>query len=194
MHRRNGDHLFSRLCIGTGKSIWKYVIQHVYQQRLVFTLPSCSVTPWSLTYVYCNVSADFLHVIPKLPLSPFVLSEQRPSWHLINGLISKINCFLTLCTLMNRKIGKWWMTPHLWFLCFSRNVRIMRGNLQWYPFCSWWRILKPLVSQPWQLHWVHLGHLVALNFSERSLRQKRVCISLKTWCDLYVYVCQCVSY
>uniref|UniRef100_A0A8C4HNW7 HAUS augmin-like complex subunit 5 n=1 Tax=Dicentrarchus labrax TaxID=13489 RepID=A0A8C4HNW7_DICLA len=30
------DSYFKTLCVGTGKSIWKYVIQHVFQQRLVF--------------------------------------------------------------------------------------------------------------------------------------------------------------
>uniref|UniRef100_A0A8C2X082 HAUS augmin-like complex, subunit 5 n=1 Tax=Cyclopterus lumpus TaxID=8103 RepID=A0A8C2X082_CYCLU len=37
------DSYFKTLCIGTGKSIWKYVIHHVFQQRLVCTLPSCSL-------------------------------------------------------------------------------------------------------------------------------------------------------
>lgn len=43
----------------------------------------------------------------------------------------------------------YWRVP-----CLSRNVRIIRGNLQWYPFWPWLRIVKLPVSLQWpcQLH------------------------------------------
>lgn len=61
---RNVDvfNLFSRLCVGAGKSIWKYVIQHVYQQRLVLRyLPvlyfKVSVV-WITTDFFCVLSQN----------------------------------------------------------------------------------------------------------------------------------------